>query len=45
VRAFVLAPSVPAIVAAVGGGLVKVEWFKRYRDSDRPEHFDRIVQS
>jgi predicted phage terminase large subunit-like protein len=22
-----------------------VEWFKRYRDSERPERFDRIVQS
>jgi predicted phage terminase large subunit-like protein len=31
--------------APLGGGLVKVEWFKRYRDSDRPEQFDRIVQS
>jgi predicted phage terminase large subunit-like protein len=29
----------------LGGGLVKAEWFKRYRDSDRPERFDRIVQS
>src|SRR4029077_258655 len=25
--------------------LVKVEWFKRYRESERPERFDRIVQS
>ncbi len=31
--------------APLGGGLVKIEWFKRYRDSDRPEPFDRIVQS
>jgi predicted phage terminase large subunit-like protein len=31
--------------APLGGGLVKVEWFKRYRDRERPEHFDRIVQS
>jgi predicted phage terminase large subunit-like protein len=31
--------------APLGGGLVKAEWFKRYRDSDRPEQFDRIVQS
>jgi predicted phage terminase large subunit-like protein len=31
--------------APLGGGLVKVEWFKRYRDSERPERFDRIVQS
>ena len=31
--------------APLGGGLVKAEWFKRYRESERPEHFDRIVQS
>jgi predicted phage terminase large subunit-like protein len=31
--------------APLGGGLVKVEWFKRYRDNERPECFDRIVQS
>jgi predicted phage terminase large subunit-like protein len=31
--------------APLGGGLVKTEWFKRYRDNDKPEHFDRIVQS
>ena len=31
--------------APLGGGLVKAEWFKRYRDSDRPEQFERIVQS
>jgi predicted phage terminase large subunit-like protein len=31
--------------APLGGGLVKVEWFKRYRDNERPERFDRIVQS
>jgi len=30
--------------APLGGGLVKAEWFKRYRENDRPE-FDRIVQS
>jgi predicted phage terminase large subunit-like protein len=29
----------------LGGGLVKTEWFKRYHDSDKPERFDRIVQS
>src|SRR6516164_2727488 len=29
----------------LGGGLVKAEWFKRYRENDRPERFDRIVQS
>jgi predicted phage terminase large subunit-like protein len=29
----------------LGGGLVKAAWFKRYRDSERPKHFDRIVQS
>ena len=31
--------------APLGGGLVKVEWFKRYRESERPERFERIVQS
>src|SRR5215470_15895695 len=29
----------------MGGGLVNTEWFKRYRDNDKPERFDRIVQS
>jgi predicted phage terminase large subunit-like protein len=31
--------------APLGGGLVKAEWFKRYRANERPESFDRIVQS
>jgi predicted phage terminase large subunit-like protein len=31
--------------APLGGGLVKSHWFKRYRENERPEHFDRIVQS
>jgi predicted phage terminase large subunit-like protein len=31
--------------APLGGGLVKAEWFRRYRENDRPERFDRIVQS
>jgi predicted phage terminase large subunit-like protein len=31
--------------APLGGGLVKAEWFKRYREDERPERFDRIVQS
>jgi predicted phage terminase large subunit-like protein len=31
--------------APLGGGLVKVEWFKRYRENERPERFERIVQS
>ena len=31
--------------APLGGGLVKADWFKRYRESERPEHFDRLVQS
>jgi predicted phage terminase large subunit-like protein len=31
--------------APLGGGLVKAEWFKRYRKSELPERFDRIVQS
>jgi hypothetical protein len=26
-------------------GLVKAEWFKRYRENELPERFDRIVQS
>ena len=31
--------------APLGGGLVKAEWFKRYRPNELPERFDRIVQS
>ena len=31
--------------APLGGGLVKAEWFKRYRETELPERFDRIVQS
>ncbi len=31
--------------APLGGGLVKAAWFKRYRQQDMPERFDRIVQS
>jgi predicted phage terminase large subunit-like protein len=31
--------------APLGGGLVKAEWFKRYGESERPERFERIVQS
>jgi predicted phage terminase large subunit-like protein len=31
--------------APLGGGLVKVEWFKRYRESEQPGRFDRFVQS
>ena len=31
--------------APLGGGLVKAEWFKRYRANEQPERFDRIVQS
>jgi predicted phage terminase large subunit-like protein len=31
--------------APLGGGLVKAEWFKRYRENERPERFDSIVQS
>ena len=31
--------------APLGGGLVKAEWFKRYRENERPERFERIVQS
>ena len=29
----------------MGGGLVKADWFKRYNENERPERFDRIVQS
>ena len=28
--------------APLGGGMVKAEWFKRYRENKRPERFDRI---
>jgi predicted phage terminase large subunit-like protein len=31
--------------APQGGELVKAEWFKRYTKADKPEHFDRVVQS
>jgi predicted phage terminase large subunit-like protein len=31
--------------APLGGGLVKAEWFKRYRANERLESFERIVQS
>jgi predicted phage terminase large subunit-like protein len=31
--------------APLGGGLVKAEWFKHYRAHERPESFDRVVQS
>jgi predicted phage terminase large subunit-like protein len=31
--------------APAGGGLVKVDWFRHYRESERPERFERIVQS
>src|SRR5205085_11093179 len=31
--------------APSGGGLVKAEWFKRYRENELPQRFDRIVQS
>ena len=31
--------------APLGGGLVKADWFKRYRDNELPERFDRVVQS
>jgi len=31
--------------APLGGGLVKAEWFRRYRENERPERFQRIVQS
>jgi phage terminase large subunit-like protein len=31
--------------APLGGGLVKATWFKRYNEKERPERFERIVQS
>src|SRR5882757_1218826 len=31
--------------APLGGGLVKDAWFKRYGEHERPERFERIVQS
>jgi len=31
--------------APLGGGLVKADWFKRYRENELPERFDRVVQS
>src|SRR5947208_278632 len=31
--------------APLGGGLVKAAWFKRYAENERPERFERIVQS
>jgi predicted phage terminase large subunit-like protein len=31
--------------APLGGGLVKTEWFKHYAEKERPERFERIVQS
>ena len=31
--------------APLGGGLVKEDWFRRYNEQNRPERFDRIVQS
>jgi hypothetical protein len=32
-------------LAPLGGGMVKLEWFPRYRPDNLPEHFDQIVQS
>ncbi|HEX3522089.1 MAG TPA: phage terminase large subunit [Stellaceae bacterium] len=31
--------------APLGGGMVKAEWFKRYRENEQPQRFERIVQS
>lgn len=31
--------------APAGGGLVKADWFKRYRPGEAPEAYDQIVQS
>ena len=45
IREYNFAGQYPQSPAPLGGGLVKAEWFKRYRENDRPERFDRIVQS
>lgn len=31
--------------APPGGGMIKEAWFRRYRQNERPEKFDRIIQS
>jgi predicted phage terminase large subunit-like protein len=31
--------------AGLGGGTIKAAWFRRYAPNERPEEFDRIVQS
>src|SRR6266478_2160888 len=31
--------------APLGGGMVKEAWFKRYSEKERPERFERIMQS
>ncbi len=31
--------------APLGGGLIKTEWFRRYEPHQKPDTFDRIVQS
>src|SRR5208337_1575543 len=31
--------------APAGGGMVKTAWFRRYADEERPQKFDRIIQS
>ena len=28
-----------------GGGMIKAAWFRRYAPNERPEEFDRVVQS
>src|SRR5215472_73955 len=40
-----LAAAFVARWAPLGGGLVKAEWFRRYRENEQPERFERIVQS
>ena len=30
--------------APLGGGLVKADWFRRYRENELPERFDRPCQ-
>ena len=31
--------------APQGGGMVKAAWFRNYAENERPEEFDRVVQS
>ena len=31
--------------APAGGGIVKIDWFKRFAEANKPEKFDRVLQS